>query len=331
MGQVEKSRVEKVAEHFKKYLLAYTLVSMLLALVVGPRSFVVKMSNGDYSTLVQILAIATILPSAITLKGEELGTAFRMWKEILVALVFASAITPMFAWLLSNVFSEKLVGTGFFIVNLVPGSSAALGYVMLASGNIELATVLVSLLTLLTFLIVPSYLALYSSVTRVEIPIMDVVNSLIVVLLVPLILGQLIRFYIIRRRPKYMKKLGPYLSLATMWSMLILVFFLIARKAAVAISNPWIAIEIILWQTILTAITASLLPLVNKPLGIRYKEHQAIAFLTITKNASVAAAIVVSALGGSLAALAPALVPAIQPALAIAYLHRENYVKKLLD
>jgi len=182
---------------------------MLLALAVGPMSFVVKMSNGDYSVLVQVLAIAAILPSAITLKGEELGMAFRMWKEILVAVVFASAITPMLAWLLSNIFSEKLVGTGFFIVNLVPGSSAALEYVMLASGNIELATVLVVLLTLLTFLIVPSYLALYSSVTRVEIPIMDVVNSLIVVLLVPLIFGQLIRFYIIRRSPRLLAVAWP--------------------------------------------------------------------------------------------------------------------------
>jgi len=30
------------------------------------------------------------------------------------------------------------------------------------------------------------------------------------------------------------------------------------------------------------------------------------------------------------AALAPALVPAIQPVLAIAYLHLDNYVKKIL-
>jgi len=328
MGQVEKSRVEKVAEHFKKYLLAYTLVSMLLALVVGPRSFVVKMSNGDYSTLVQALAISTILPSAITLRREYLGRVLGMKKEIAIALLFAFVITPIIAWPLSTFISDKLLGLGFFLVNIIPGASAALGYVMLASGNIELAAALVLLYTILIFPVVPSYLTLYSSAIRVEIPIVDVVFSLAVVLLLPLIIGQIIKHYLVKY--EYMKKATPYISLATMWSMLALVFVLISRKATVATSNPWFAVEIVLYYACSMAIAAFLLLLVDKALGIRYEEHQAIAFLVITKNPSIAAAIATSSLSGGIATLAPALVPAIQPVLAIAYLHLENYVKKIL-
>jgi len=328
MCLAQKSRAERLAEHFKKYLLAYILVSMLLALVVGPKSFIVKMSNGDYSTLVQALAISTILPSAITLRREYLGKVLGMKKEIVIALLFAFVITPIIAWPLSTFISDKLLGLGFFLVNIIPGASAALGYVMLASGNIELAAALVLLYTILIFPVVPSYLTLYSSAIRIEIPIIDVVISLAVVLLLTLIIGQIIRHYLIKYG--YMKKATPYISLVTTWSMLALVFVLISRKATVAISNPWLAVEIVLYHACLMAITAFLPLLIDKALAIRYEEHQAIAFLVITKNPSIAAAIATSSLGGGTAALAPALVPSIQPVLAVAYLYLENYVKKIL-
>ncbi|MCD6209177.1 MAG: hypothetical protein J7J67_03210, partial [Thermoproteales archaeon] len=59
-----------------------------------------------------------------------------------------------------------------------------------------------------------------------------------------------------------------------------------------------------------------------------YKAHQAIMFLSITKNESVAAAVATCGFGPT-AALAPALIPSIQPVLAIAYLHAEKLVKRI--
>jgi len=328
------SGVRRVAEHLRKYLLVYTLASILLALLIGSRiSFITSMSNKSYSLLVEALAIATILPSMITLKGGELVRVTRMWRESLITLIYAYILTPVLAWSLTLLISDKLLGLGYFISNIVPASSGAIGYIMIASGNVELAAVLIMLVTPLAILVLPGYLMLYSSITVVEVPIAEVVESLVIVLLIPLIAGQLIRYYLSRAKyPEYVdKELKPYLSLATMFSMLILVFVLIARKTSVFTSKPWIAVEILTYQAILTLITIALLLLVNRVLGILYREHQTITLLTITKNQSVAAAIVASSLGGSTAMLAPALIPAIQPVLAIAYLHLEKYVRKLFS
>jgi ACR3 family arsenite efflux pump ArsB len=60
-----------------------------------------------------------------------------------------------------------------------------------------------------------------------------------------------------------------------------------------------------------------------------YEDHQALAFTSVTKNQSVAAAIATLALGPT-AALAPAIIPIIQPILAIAYIHIEKSVRSLL-
>jgi len=110
-----------------------------------------------------------------------------------------------------------------------------------------------------------------------------------------------------------------------MLGMLVLVFALIARKAPLFPRKPWIAAELLLYQTALTEIAVFLLLFANRKLGIRYREHQTITLLTITKNQSGAAAIVASSLGGSMAMSAPALIPAIQPVLAVAYLHFEDF------
>jgi len=325
--------VRKIAEHLRKYLLIYTLASILLALLIGSQnSFITSISSKDYSLLVEALAIATILPSMITLKGGELVKVTKMWRESLIALIYAYIVTPVLAWFLALLVNDKLLGLGYFISNIVPASSGALGYIMIASGNVELAAMLIMLITPLAILIIPGYLTLYSSITVVEVPITEVVESLVIVLLVPLLVGQLIRYYLLRvKYPGYVdKELKPYLSLATMLSMLILVFVLIARKTSVFISKPWVAVEILSYQTVLTLIMIFLLLLVNRMLGVRYREHQTITLITITKNQSVAAAIVTSSLSGGMAMLAPALIPAIQPVLAIIYLHLENYVKKMI-
>jgi len=326
------SDVRKASEHVRKYLIYYTLAVIALAVVTGPRIRVItSMSNQSYSLLVEILAIATIFPSMVTLRADRIVEAFRMWREVALGLVYVYGLTPILSGLFASLMSDRMIGLGYFISNIVTASSAALGYVLIASGNMELATVLVLVMTLLTFAAVPGYLALYSSITTIEIPIAEIVYSLVVILLAPLAAGQLLRYYLTKvRGPSYVdKELRPHLSLATMLSMLVLIFVLIARKSSIVITKPWIAGEILSFQTVLVVITIPLLIAINRALGMRYADHQAIVLTTITKNQSVAAAIATSSLGGGSAALPAALIPAIQPVLAIAYIHMENLVKRV--
>jgi len=237
----------------------------------------------------------------------------------------------LFSSLLASLMSDRAIGLGYFVSNIVPASSAALGYIMIASGDMELATVLVLAATLICFVAIPSYLALYASAISIEVPVAEIMYSLATILLASLVAGQLLRYYLSRvKGSSYVDKdLKSLLSLATMLSMLALVYVLMARKFSILISKPWIAGIILLYQTILVLITIPLLILVDKALGMHYAEHQALVLTTITKNQSVAGAIAASSLGGGAAALPAALIPAIQPLLAIAYIHMENLVKRI--
>lgn len=73
-------------------------------------------------------------------------------------------------------------------------------------------------------------------------------------------------------------------------------------------------------QSLMLAILLGLAELIDNWLGISLERHSAMAFISATKNQSVAAAIAVTDLGKA-AALVPALVPVVQAPVAIAYLH----------
>ena len=125
------------------------------------------------------------------------------------------------------------------------------------------------------------------------------------------------------------KKIKPYLSLATMLSMLALISLLIANKAYLLIAKPDLAAIIIGSQLVIYSILIASLIAVSKVMKQSYEDHMAMAFITITKNESVAAAVSVMAISTA-ATIPAALIPAIQPVISIAYLSIIPLLKRML-
>jgi ACR3 family arsenite transporter len=357
--------VKRLSKHMKDFLLLYSIIALVAGLIVGYnyRSFF-KTHQALVKDLILLFAILTIYPSMVQLRTEKLGEAARNARGVIVGLSMVFLVAPLLAMVFAKLIHFKQVAMGFFVVNIVPASSASLGYVLLAEGNIELATVLAVLSLLGAFAAIPAYMHLYASMAAVKIPVGKVVASLVYTLLIPLVAGQLTRYLIIHRRAarilenhepylgrmKCLEALSrrveglslrevtrelrvvkacivrsleqsvkPHLSLSTMITMLILIALLVANKAGMLVSKPLLALEIIALQAIMLAALLGLATLLDRLLGMSYEDHAAIAFISATKNASVAAAIALMALGPA-AAVPAALVPVVQAPVAIAYL-----------
>jgi ACR3 family arsenite efflux pump ArsB len=320
--------ISSLSNVVRRYLILFTIFSALLAL---PLSNVLVIDKALVSNLVTFLAILTIYPSMIQLKMEGLMKSIKQFKQIALSIFYVFIVSPLLSFLIAPCLRDPHVGVGYFAANVVPASSASLGYVLIAGGSVELATVLATLTLFMGIPIIPFLISLYSSSTSIPVPIEPIVTSLLEVLLLPLIIGQLTRYLIIKNKglPYVEKNIKPHLSLATMLSMLALIFVLVLNQATKIIKEPTMAISIIFYQSIViaTLLLASLL--ISKSLKISYEDHQAISLISVTKNQSVAAVIAVSALGPQ-SALAPALIPIIQPILAVAYLHLEGWIKRFL-
>lgn len=331
-GQVHGPRgVAAIADHVRKYLIIYTVVSLAIAIPVGYYTRAFTSANKSlFSDLVLIFAILTIYPSMVQLKTEGLGKSFRSWKAIVVSMVYVFVLSPVIAFTLAPSLGNGSVALGFVTANIVPASSASLGYVLIAGGSLELATALAVLSLAVAIPAIPIFLDIYSRNLAATAPITPIMTSVIFILVLPFIVGQLTRFVLKRYRGSDFvgKTIKPHLSLATMLSMFALIFVLVDKEAGVIISRPEIVGYIIGYQTGIIVGLLLLAIVVSRVLRLSYEDHQSVAFISVTKNQSVAAAIATMALSSS-AALAPAIIPMIQPVIAIIYIHLEKPVRRV--
>ncbi|OYT55782.1 MAG: hypothetical protein B6U76_05130 [Desulfurococcales archaeon ex4484_217_2] len=347
----------RIATHLKKYLIVYVILIILIALPIGYyNAGYFKAHKETIKNVILSLAIGTLLPSMIQLRSEKMGKELRFkLKEAIVAIAIIFIITPLLAMLFASRIGHKVVGIGYIAANSVPASSASIAYVMLAGGNIELATVLVILSILIALFAAPTYVALYAQSVHISLPVTVLAESVMIALLFPLILGQIIRYYFIKRKAEklarvskgglectgknmlsaegdkgvVMKKIKPYLSIWTITFMLALIGVLIANKAGLLISNPSLALYIISAQLVIYTTIILTIIIASKVLNIGYRDHMAMAFISLTKNQSVAATMAVLAIGPT-AALPAVLIPAIQPLIAILYISTAHTIKRIL-
>ncbi len=364
------NRILRLAEHVRKYLLIYVFMVIIIAFPLG---YYLAPILRTYASIVKLvilgLAITTLYPSMIQLRIEKLSSETRYkLKELLIGLILIFIIAPLLAIWLASYLGNKYIGIGFVAANAVPASSASIAYVLIAEGNIELATVLAIISILGAIILAPLYISLYASTVSIHIPITTLAESVTIALITPLILGQITRYYLVKRRAKKIlkdknskhpckeiprelngiedlmkyledaleciegkisKAIKPYLSLATMISMLLLITMLIMFKAQLLIAKPQIGVNIILFELLIYGVIIGLLIVLSKVFNIKYSDHAGIVFIAITKNESVAAAIAIMSIGVA-AAVPAALIPAIQPVIAIVYVSILHHIRKML-
>jgi len=365
--------ITKISSYVRENLLLFTVVALLTGLVIGYLfSGFFQSYTEEIKNFIMVVAILTIYPSMIQLQMEKLAKSMKAVKAITLGMIFIFIISPMMAYIFARAISDSEINLGFVTSNVVPASSASMSYVLLAEGNIELATALAVFSLIGAMGTVPAYVGFYAGIFSIPLPIDKIMESIVYTLLTPFIAGQLTRYLLINKRARnhiksfidrktstalrtldypaqvaddelqslerdfknivsYIEKqmenrMKPYLSVVTMVSMFVLIALLIANKAILLVQKPLMALEIIALQAAMLVILLVSITLLDKLLHISYEDHSAMAFISVTKNQSVAAAIAVMALG-SKATIPPAIVPTIQTPIAIVYLQMLSKIK----
>ena len=126
----------------------------------------------------------------VNVRFEALLRAGRNLRGIGIAILFNFVWAPLVGWVLATIFlSDPLLALGFLLVMVVPCSSMAIGYTGLAKGDLELATVVVALSFVLAIVAVPLWMTLFASSYQIAVPMGDLINSILTVLLAPMVLG----------------------------------------------------------------------------------------------------------------------------------------------
>jgi len=303
-------RVAKLARSNMLYLVA---LAIAIGAAVGQRT---HLSESALRIAVTCLAIAAVTPSMTLVSARGILEASRRGREVALGLALTFVAAPAISIALSTAIRDKLLALGFVLSSVVPASSASLAYVMIAGGDLELATALAMLSIAIAAIAVPSYIELYSSIVSLSVPLAAIARSLALTMLLPLALGQGARALLLRRRA--LERARPALQLIAVSSILALVATLVASRARALAADPAQAAEIagLLGASIAAAL--ALAEALSRAARLCPRRRVAISILSATKNQSVAAAIAVTAAGGA-ASLAPALAPVIQPIIAMSY------------
>ncbi len=196
--------LRSVAAHVRKYLLLYVFIAIIIAIPIGYHwAAFFKVHKEQMKWVIVSLAVLTLYPSMVQLKSEKIGSEFKgKLGAILLGLFLVFVLSPLLAMLFADMLPNAHVGIGYVAANSVPASSASIAYVLLAEGNIELATVLAVLSILLAVGIVPAYVGLYAHSVSVSLPYGVLAESVGIALLTPLLLGQLTRYFAVKRKAK---------------------------------------------------------------------------------------------------------------------------------
>jgi BASS family bile acid:Na+ symporter len=178
--------VEKISNFAGKTFTFWVIIVALLA----------YMLPGDFKWIgkytVPLLGIV-MFGMGLTLSSADFKEVFRRPKEVAIGVVGHFIIMPLLAFLLSiGLHLPKEVAVGVILVGCCPSGTSSNVMVFLGRGNVALAVSIASVSTILAPIFTPLLILLLAS-KWVHVSVVSLFISIVQVIIVPLILGFLIK------------------------------------------------------------------------------------------------------------------------------------------
>lgn len=266
-----------------------------------------------------------IYPMMINLKIEEVFKEISAPKPLLWSIVVNFVVSPLIAFALAKIFlpTQPMLAVGLFLIALVPTSGMTASWTGLAKGNMRAALVIISANLLLSIILIPVYMKLFLG-QMVAIETGSILQSLLTVVLIPLILGDLTRRGIIRLRGQEgFKQVKPLLSGISSTGVLLIVFVAMSLKSKTILTEP----SLVLTAAIPLLIYYFLVAVVSNFIGGRLlpkPDAIALVYGTTMRNLTISLGLALnvfqSMTGGELTVFILAVAYAVQVPLAAFYM-----------
>ena len=323
--------IHRVVFHIKKYLIVYSLLAISVGYLMGLSYHQVVADNAAiFKHISTVFVFFMIYPMMINLSLSQLPKAFKKPRPIILSLVYNFVLTPIITYILVLSFiSNKDIALGIFLVMLIPGSSMSIGYTGLSKGSIEMATIALAVNFALIPVVMPFILSIVGSAYSVTIPLGDLMFTILIVLILPMFLGDFTRRGIIKYRgeEKLLRDYKPIFSLVTMISMLFIIWVIFFMKAEL-IQKQWhFLVDMAIFAGIYLIVAMPLFTWLDKKFSLSYKDHMGIIYLSSGKNNGTAIAIAMMAFT-PLVALPAATLPLFQIIFMLGYLNLAERIER---
>ncbi len=319
----------KLSKHLKKFLLVYSILAIGIGWILGLQfQNFAKINKIFFRQIITVIVFFMIYPMMINLNLGKILKVFKKPKPMALSLIYNFVITPILSFVLIALFiHNKLLALGFLLVMIIPGSSMSIGYAGLAGGDIEIATMSLGINFILIPIMLPLWLKILGSTYNVPIPLWLLLKTILIVLIIPMFLGDITRRGILKKygTEKFLD-LKPLFSSITMIMMFLIVMVIFFLKAPILLKKWQVMINLAIVNTIFLIIMLAVITIINKIFKLSYEEHMGITFLSTGKNNGTAIAIATVGFA-PMVAIPAAVLPIFQIILLIFYLKMENIIR----
>lgn len=304
----------------KQNLLVVVLASLAAGLLVG--QFIETGTREQLQLLVIPALFVMVYPMMINIDLTRVVRASKHVRPVGLSLLVNFAISPLIAVGLAHLFFNGSAGYAFglYMIALIPTSGMTAAWTGLAGGDLEAALVALALNLLVAVLVLPLYLSVLVGGTGMFDP-MALYRQLAIVVVVPMIAGNLTRRYLLSRYDQSgFKSLKPIFGGISSVGVMLIVFIATAMQSVEILSDPITSVITVIPLVVFYALILVTASLLGRYL-LRTDQSVALIYATSMRNLSIALAIVVASDAIPTEAVLPiALGYLVQPPLGALYM-----------
>lgn len=243
-------------------------------------------------TFLMVLPMMITLPIRKVFEGGDIKVQF-------VTQFLNFAITPFIAFAIGLLFfsDNKYLALGLLLTGLLPTSGMTISWTGMAKGNMAAAIKMTIFGLLLGSLLTPIYIGQLMG-AEVHIEMIKIIQQIAIIIVIPLILGNLIQQMLIARygMAHYQKTLKNKFPPISTLGVLGIVFVAMALKAKTILQDPMLLVDIFIPLLLLYVSNFIISTFIGKYF---FNRGDAIALLygSVMRNLSIALAIAMTAFG----------------------------------
>jgi ACR3 family arsenite efflux pump ArsB len=282
-----------VLSRLSKHLIVLIPLFMLAGLLTGA---VIDLSA--LKVLVLPLTMLMVYPMLVTFRIEQIAERGD-WKAVGLAMAINLAVMPLIAWLLARLFFADQPGffVGMVLAGLFPTSGMTISWTGFAKGNVGAALKMTVVGLLAASLLAPLYLKVFAGAV-VPVDMVEVLTTVLLVVGIPLVAGQLTRILVVRFAGKetFQKRVAPAMPGVSTLGVLGIVFVAVGLKAEMILAKPALLLVIAAPLLVFYAFNFALSTWVARTLLPR-GDGIALVYGTVMRNLSIALGVAIASFG----------------------------------
>lgn len=277
----------KIQKFFEKYLSYLIVISMVLGILFG---LYFPSRAPALKPWIPFTLFLMLYPMMIGIQVEQITEAAKNSRAIVWSIFLNFLVSPLTGFFVAKLMLQQLpaFAVALILLSATPCAGMVAGWTGMAKGNVPLSLIIVSLSLLLSIVTIPFTMLLLAG-TLVKVDVISLFKGTLLVILVPIILGDLTRRLIIYRsgQPGFLK-IRPLLPPASMLGMFTIIFISLALGAE-KIIGQWKSILIILVSVTLFYVLQMAVSIwLSRRINLKPEDRIALVYSVIGKNVSLA-------------------------------------------